>query len=159
MAASYFAQDVQAVGMRGDYSSSAEPTFIASMALGAAAGSTFFPCAPGGTPAALVSIGSDDFSDATDESRFPTYVSYVVEGTELHRFVCTGSTLSASSTIAHDLVAPFAAVSCANAAGASMSCTGTTLPATVSLALTIQDPDSGSGTPYQVTLTGQRRQT
>jgi len=40
-----------------------------------------------------------------------------------------------------------------------MSCTGSTLPATVSMVLTIQDPDSGSDTPYEVTLTGQRRQT
>jgi prepilin-type N-terminal cleavage/methylation domain-containing protein len=159
MAASYFSQDVQSVGMRGDYGSTAEPTFVASIDVGAAAGSSFFPCAPAGTPAAVVAIGSDDFADATDESRFHTYVAYVVEGSELHRFVCTGSTLSAQGTLAHDLVAPFAAVSCANAAGSSMSCTGSTLPATVSLALTIQDPDSGSSTPYEVTLTGQRRQT
>ena len=58
-----------------------------------------------------------------------------------------------------DLVTPFATVTCADAAGTAMSCTGATIPATVSLALTIQDPDSGSGSPYEVTLTGQRRQT
>jgi prepilin-type N-terminal cleavage/methylation domain-containing protein len=156
-AASFFAQDVQAVGMRGSYGDSAEPSFVQSVALGASAGSAFYPCGTG--PGAVVSIGSDDFADASDESRFHTYVAYVVDGSELHRIVCTGSTKTTEATLAHDLVAPFAAVSCANAAGASMSCTGTTVPATVSLVLTIQDPDSASTSPYQVTLTGQRRQT
>jgi prepilin-type N-terminal cleavage/methylation domain-containing protein len=154
MAASYFAQDVQGLGMRGSYGDSAEPAFVQSVQLGAAAGGAFFPCAPAGTPSAVVSIGRDDFVDGTDESRFTTYVAYVVEGSELHRFVCAGSTLTAQAILAHDLVAPFAVVSCA----APSTCNGSTPPATVSLTLTIRDPDSGSATPYEVTLTGQRRQ-
>jgi prepilin-type N-terminal cleavage/methylation domain-containing protein len=158
-AASYFAQDVQAVGMRGSYSAAAEPAFIPSIQLGATAGGALFPCGAVGTPAAVVSLGSDDFADANDESRFQRYVAYVVVGSELRRTVCTGSTSTSSSTIARDLVAPFATVSCTNAAGASMACSGATLPATVSMVLTIQNEDSGSDTPYEVTLTGQRRQT
>jgi hypothetical protein len=40
------------------------------------------------------------------------------------------------------------------------TCTGagTAVPGTVSLRLTIQDPQSEAGSTYSVTLTGQRRQ-
>ena len=49
--------------------------------------------------------------------------------------------------IAHDLVAPSAAVTCATVAGAPMSCTGTAAPATVTVFLTIKDPNSGAAPP------------
>jgi prepilin-type N-terminal cleavage/methylation domain-containing protein len=160
LVASYLAQDVQAVGVRGAYSSTAEPPFIPSIETSAPAAAGTYPCGAAGTPDAVVRLAWDDYTAAPAVSRAQKRVAYVVEGSELHRITCDGSgAVSADLTIAHDLVAPFVSVSCANAAVVAMSCTGTTLPATVSLDLTIQDPDSGSDSPYEVTLTGQRRQT
>jgi hypothetical protein len=89
-------------------------------------------------------------------------VAYVVEnGTELHRVYCAGSSAVTSDVvIAHDLVSPFATVDCADQSGATTDCggSGAAVPATVSLHLTIHDPQSTAGSTYTVTLTGQRRQ-
>jgi prepilin-type N-terminal cleavage/methylation domain-containing protein len=157
---SYFGQDVRAIGVRGAYSTTAEPTFVQSIETAAPATGGLYPCGAAGTPNAVVRLAWDEFDDATAGSRTQRRIAYVVEGSELHRIDCAGSSAAvADLTIAHDLVAPFASVSCADAAGAAMSCTGSALPETVSLVLTIQDADSGSTTPYEVTLTGQRRQT
>jgi prepilin-type N-terminal cleavage/methylation domain-containing protein len=160
LAGAYFAQDAQAIGVRGAYTSTAEPSFVQSVETNAAAGGGLYPCGTGGTPDAVVRLAWDDYDDATVASRTQKRIAYVVEGSELHRIECAASSAVVSDlTIAHELVAPFASISCTNAAGTAMSCTGSTLPATVSMVLTIQDPDSGSATPYEVTLTGQRRQT
>jgi prepilin-type N-terminal cleavage/methylation domain-containing protein len=154
LANSYFAQDVQAVGVRGPYTTTAEPALIESIETNAPPGGGYYQCGPAGTPNAVVRLAWDDYEGAADTTRVQKRVAYVVEGSELHRLECHGSAAVVSDlTIAHDLVAPFAVVSC------STSCTGTPLPETVSLELTIRDPDSGSDTPYEVTLTGQRRQT
>jgi len=160
LATSYLAQDVQAVGVRGAYATTAEPAFVPSIETGAPAGGGSYPCGAAGTPDAVVRLAWDDYTAPAASTRTQRRVAYVVQGSELHRIVCDGSgAVTADVTIGHDLVAPFASVSCADAAGAAMSCTGATVPATVSLALTIQDPDSGSAGPYEVTVTGQRRQT
>jgi prepilin-type N-terminal cleavage/methylation domain-containing protein len=152
ISSAYFSQDVQAVGVRGDYSTTAEPALVQSIETGVAAGGGLYPCGTGGT--AVVRFAWDDFSDAAATNRTQTRVAYVVDGSELHRIQCDGSgAVLADVTIAHDLVAPSATVSC------STSCTSATVPATVSLVLTIQDPDSASTSPYEVTLTGPRRQT
>jgi prepilin-type N-terminal cleavage/methylation domain-containing protein len=159
LAASYFGQDVQAVGVRGAYTT-AEPAFAPSIETSAPAGGGSYPSGAAGTPNAVVRLAWDDFAAAAAASRTQKRVAYVVEGNELHRITCDGSgAVTADLTIAHDLVTPFAAVTCADPAGVAMTCTGSALPATVSLALTIRDPDSGTATPYEVTLTGQRRQT
>jgi prepilin-type N-terminal cleavage/methylation domain-containing protein len=159
LATSYFAQDVQSVGVRAPYVTTGEPPFVQSIETGAPAGGGLYPCGAAGTPAAVVRFAWDDFADATAASRTQARVAYVVEGSELHRIRCVGSAAPVDIVIAHNLVAPSATVSCANASGTPMSCTAPTLPSTVSLVLTIQDPDSGSSSPYEVTLTGQRRQT
>jgi prepilin-type N-terminal cleavage/methylation domain-containing protein len=160
LAASYFAQDVQAIGVRGDYTSTAEPSFVQSVETNVAVAGGMFPCGTAGTPDAVVRFAWDDFDDAAVASRTQKRIAYVVEGSELHRIECGGSAAVVTDvTIADDLVAPMPSVSCTNPAGVAMSCTGSTLPASVSVVLTIKDPDSGSDTPYEVTLTGHRRQT
>jgi prepilin-type N-terminal cleavage/methylation domain-containing protein len=154
LANAYFAQDVQAVGVRSTYTSTAEPALIQSIETNAPATGGSYACGPAGTPNAVVRMAWDDFAGAAVNTRMQTRVSYVVQGSELHRIVCDGTgAVVANLTIAHDLVAPFAVVSC------STTCTGTPVPETISLELTIRTPDSGSGPPYEVTLTGQRRQT
>ena len=159
LATSYFAQDVQGVGVRAPYATTGEPPFVPSIETGAPAGSGLYPCGAAGTPDAVVRFAWDDFGDATAASRTQTRIAYVVEGSELHRIRCVGIAPPVDTVLAHDLVAPSAAVSCATAAGTSMSCTGATVPSTVTVVLTIKDPHTGSPSPYQVTLTGQRRQT
>jgi prepilin-type N-terminal cleavage/methylation domain-containing protein len=160
LANSWFAQDVQAVGVRDDYSGTAEPAFTQSIETSAPAAGGLYACGAAGTPDAVVRLAWDDYTAAEAASRTQQRVAYVVEGRELHRITCDGTgVVLADLTIAHNLVTPFAGVTCANAGGAAISCTGTALPATVSLSLTIRDPGSGSDSPYEVTLTGQRRQT
>jgi prepilin-type N-terminal cleavage/methylation domain-containing protein len=160
LATSYFAQDVQSMGVRGAYTSTAEPSFVQSVETNAPVGGGLYPCGTAGTPDAVVRLAWDDYDDATLTSRTQKRIAYVVDGSKLHRIECAASAAVISDvTIAHNLVNPFALVSCTSAAGTAMSCTGSTPPAAVSMTLTIQDPDSGSATPYEVTLTGQRRQT
>jgi prepilin-type N-terminal cleavage/methylation domain-containing protein len=160
ISSAFFAQDVQAVGVRGDFTTTAEPALVQSIETGVAAGGGLYPCGTGGTPAAVVRFAWDDYSGPAASNRTQTRVAYVVDGPELHRILCDGSgAVLADVTIAHDLVSPSATVACADAAGSPTSCTSSTVPETVSLVLTIQDPESGSSSPYEVTLTGQRRQT
>ena len=167
LATSYFAQDVQAVGVRGSadptvnpYTSTTEPAFVPSIEENAPAAGGAYACGSAGTPDAVVRLAWDDYTDAPADSRAQKRVAYVVVGSELRRITCDGSgAVTADHILAQDLVAPFASVACADPAGAAMSCTGPTLPATVSMVLTIQHPDSSSAAPYEVTLTGQRRQT
>ena len=164
IAAAYFAQDVQAVGVR-DYSDTTSAFFpllqSVETAVGATAGT--YPCGPSGTPDAVVRLAWDDFGSGASPVVTRTRVAYVVEGDELHRVRCDGPTgVISDVVIAHDLVASTPpVVSCATQAGAATSCTGsgTGVPASVSLALRIHDPKSPAGSTYTVTVTGQRRQT
>ena len=120
LATSYFAQDVQAVGVRGAYTGTAEPAFIPSIETSAPAAAGPIRAARPARPDAVVRLAWDDYTAAPAASRAQKRVAYVVEGSELHRITCDGSgAVIADLTIAHDLVAPFAAVSCANAAGAA----------------------------------------
>lgn len=163
MAAAYFAQDVQAVGVR-DYTVVVDAFFPLkqSVETGVAAGGGLYPCGGAGTPDAVVRLAWDDFPSGAAAPATQSRVAYVVEsGTELHRLVCKGSaTPSADVVVAHHLVGPFATVACADSSGAAIACTGSgsAVPGSVSLALTIHDPQSTAGSTYTVTLTGQRRQ-
>jgi prepilin-type N-terminal cleavage/methylation domain-containing protein len=157
LAAAYFAQDVQAVGVR-DYSvtGTAYYPLLQSVETGVAPDGGSYPCGAAGTPAAVVRFAWDEFSDSTLASRTQTRVAYVVEGSTLHRVRCDGPTGAISDVVvAHNVTA--AAVSCLTSSGGT-SCTGTgaAVPTTVSLRLTIRDPKSPAD--YPVTLTGQRRQ-
>jgi prepilin-type N-terminal cleavage/methylation domain-containing protein len=146
IAAAYFAQDVQAVGIR-DYSVAAtlDAPLKPSIERNMAAGTGAFPCGP---LAAVVRIAWDDFDPATGTST-RVVVAYAQAGAELHRLVCKGAAAPVDIRIAHHILS--AAVTC------STDCAGTApavaVPTTVQLVLTIE------GFADPVTLTGQRRQT
>lgn len=166
--AAYFGQDVQAVGVR-DYADTTTAFFALRQSIETAVPATggTYPCGAAGTPDAVVRLAWDDFGSGTSPSVTQTRVAYVVEGHELHRVRCDASAAVTSDVVlAHDLADPApgvqpAVVTCASQSGAATACTGsgTAVPASVSLVLTIHDPRSPAGTTYAVTLTGQRRQT
>ncbi|MGY1779237.1 PulJ/GspJ family protein [Geodermatophilus sp. SYSU D01036] len=175
IAAAYFAQDVQAVGVR-DYVAfgTREDPFALkrSVQTNVAATGGDFPCGVAETPDAVLRLAWDVFPSAGAATPAgQTRVSYVVEGTELHRIVCTTSATPASDTVvAHNLVDPATAaalgvdqwdLSCADPAGtplASCEGAGSAVPSTITLTFTVRDPNSRPGTTYAVTLTGHRRQ-
>jgi prepilin-type N-terminal cleavage/methylation domain-containing protein len=163
MATAYFAQDVQAAGVR-DYTVTSTAYFPLKQSIetGVAAAAGGYPCGAAGLPPAVVRFAWDDFSAGAGSAATQTRVAYVVEnGNELHRVVCAGSATPASDVrIAQNLIAPYAVVSCADRSGTAVACTGTgtAVPASASLTLTLRDARSAAGTPYTVTLTGQRRQ-
>jgi prepilin-type N-terminal cleavage/methylation domain-containing protein len=164
IAAAYFAQDVQAVGVR-DYADTSTAFFPLkqSVETNVATAGGLYPCGAAGLPDAVVRLAWDEFGPGGAAGpATQTRVAYVVQnGTELHRVVCKGSaTPTADVVVAHNLVAPFATVTCADKSGAPTPCTGSgsAVPSAVSLALTISDPKSSAGSSYPVTLTGQRRQ-
>lgn len=151
MAASYFAQDVQAVGVR-DYTVTGSAFFPLKPSVERNVGSTagLYPCGPSTLPNAVVRLAWDDFPSGAAAPPVQARVAYVVEnGSELHRVYCAGSSAVTSDVrIATNLVSATATCStaCDGAAPAP------TVPSSVNLALTIQ----GFSSP--VTLTGQRRQ-
>jgi prepilin-type N-terminal cleavage/methylation domain-containing protein len=145
MAAAYFAQDVQAVGVRdyaaaGTLDSPVKPSIEQNVA--AAAGT--YPC---GSLPAVVRFAWDEFDPATGTST-RVVVAYAKDGTELHRLVCKGTAAPIGNRVAHHVQS--ATVTC------STDCAGTApappVPTTVQLVLTIE------GFTDPVTLTGQRRQ-
>jgi len=161
IAAAYFAGDVQAVGVR-DYTATGTATYPLKQSVETAAPATggLYPCGPAGTPDALVRLAWDDFPGTPGSPASQSRAAYVVEGTELHRLSCTGSTLVDDVTVARDLTTPAPVVACATAAGTAVACTGTgtAVPATVSLTFTVHNPASAAGGSYSVSLTGTRRQ-
>jgi len=166
MAAAYFAQDVQALGVR-DYSDTTtfEHPLLSSVETGVPAAAGAYPCGPAGLPDAVVRLAWDDWDGVPSgpgTSPIRVRAAYVVQnGTELHRLICRDSPAIVSDVVvAHDLVSPFATVACTDRAGLAVTCTGAgdAVPGTVSLRLTIHDPQSAAGSTYTVTLTGQRRQ-
>src|SRR5215212_438489 len=70
LANNYFAQDVQAVGVREDaYSTKTEPDFVQSIEVGVAATSGLYPCGTGSTPNAVVRLAWDDFTGPAATTR------------------------------------------------------------------------------------------
>lgn len=143
IASAYWAQDVASIGMRiGPGESGFEATPYAlkpSVAVGTDSSlSGLTPCPATGTP--IVRLAWDDFS--LSGVKTIVQVAYVLNPqTELHRIRCDGSVVSSDVTLTHDLSTP-PVVACSTA--------------TCTLPLKIKDPDSDSA--YDVTLTGQRRQ-
>jgi len=179
IAAAYFAQDVESIGVRnwtsGSYDA-ATKTFLLQQSVEVPQGgvpvsynSGLYPCGAAGTPDALLRIAWDDFSagGATPTPPPQIRVAYVVEltatETQLHRITCTSSaplTPTSDVVIVHHLdPAHLPVVTCLTSTG-STSCTGTgaAVPQYLSLPLTIKD-SADTDPLYIVTLTGQRRQT
>jgi prepilin-type N-terminal cleavage/methylation domain-containing protein len=148
----YWQQDVASIGVRGSFDTG-QQTFPLLQSV-----NTNFPCAlPSGVTSPFTVLAWNTF-DATGN---PTLVSVgyatASSGSKLVRLQCTTSTLDSSIVIAHNLVsAP--AVACAGLGGSSCTGTGTNVPATISLSVSLRDP-ADTGSPYTATLTGQRRET
>jgi prepilin-type N-terminal cleavage/methylation domain-containing protein len=158
IATAYFAQDVQSVGRRNWAGGSPFP-LQQSIELGAAPGSTFYPCGVSGTPNAVVSLAWDSPQSATANPDV-IVAAYVVQvaGSErqLRRITCNGATTTSTTILAHNLdptVTPLA--QCANPTTCSAA---PGVPLVVTLAFSVKDPTS-TGSALPVTLKGQRRQT
>jgi prepilin-type N-terminal cleavage/methylation domain-containing protein len=153
LASTYFARDVQKLGVR-DWSS---PT----LALLRSIDNSSYPCTGSGT-----SVLTLAWDDPTSVSGAPTVirVTYLVRDVggehQLRRLLCRGSaTVESDLVVVHNLVGTPAAPLCATATGTPMSCAGTgvSVPQRVTLTVSIKDPAS-LGTPTSLALTGQRGQ-
>jgi prepilin-type N-terminal cleavage/methylation domain-containing protein len=153
IAAAYFAQDVQSIGVR-DWSAAPYP-LKQSVELNAPPTSGLYPCGSAGTPSATIRMAWDDPVGAS-ETRV-IIVSYVLEPAVptvgdpvgvLHRLQC----LAGSPVPTSDVVVAHNVVDASVASGLP----GT--PTQVTLVLTIKAPND-SGPPLVVTLVGQRRDT
>jgi hypothetical protein len=121
---------------------------------------TSYPCSLPSGSSTLVVLGWDqtDSSGAVTPVRVAYATRTVGAETQLYRQQCTGSTPDAGAVLAHHLdPATPPAVTCAGSGGSSCIGAGDNVPARISLSLRIKD-SSGSGQPYTVVLTGQRRQ-
>jgi prepilin-type N-terminal cleavage/methylation domain-containing protein len=150
IAAAYFAQDVDSIGVRA-WSSTAASPMRTSVETNAPPRSGTFPCGLSTDANAVIRMAWDDPTSAT--ARRTVIVSYVVRqvGSEkqLHRMRCDDGTANPTSdlVLAH-YVGSVGAPALTGPAG---------IPQSVSVTLTIKAPsDSGS---LVVTLFGQRRQT
>jgi prepilin-type N-terminal cleavage/methylation domain-containing protein len=144
--AAYFAQDVQAIGVR-NWTTAPYP-LLQSIETNAPAASGLYPC--GATGTAVVRFAWDDPTSAAGGPA-TVVASYVVVGRELHRITCATTTVDV--VLAHNIDSIDPPVC------APTSCTAApAVPQTVTLVLHIRDADN-TGPALSVTLTGQRRQT
>jgi prepilin-type N-terminal cleavage/methylation domain-containing protein len=155
----YWAQDVASIGTR---STTSPFALNQSVETDVAYNAGLYQCGAAGTPNAIVRLAWDQVNGPAAPATIVrvAYVRQAVPGqtelTELHRLRCEGSTAVVSDvTIAHDLdpdpLTPPALV-------CSTSCTASpTVPKSLTLTLTIKDPKN-LGVAYEVSLTGQRRQ-
>ncbi|MGY1728816.1 type II secretion system protein J [Geodermatophilus sp. SYSU D01062] len=158
IAAAYFAQDVQAMGVH-DYSDATKLDKPLVQSVETSAASSKYQCGTAPLSNVLVRIAWDDWGGVAPGASAPDQirVAYVRTGTELHRAVCkNNSTVLTDTVVAHNVVA--ASVSCTTASGGT-GCTGGSTDVPINLALKLDLRDPKSTVTYPVTLTGQRRQT
>ena len=146
LASTYFARDVQNLGVR-DWRSSPP-----SLALLQSIGNTSYPC---GTDPSVISLVYDD-PDSVSGSPVDIRVAYVVRDVngehQLRRLLCRGSsTVELDIVVVHNLVNT-PTVDC----GGSCNGSGAAVPQQVKLTLAIKDPVNPTAT--SVVLTGQRGQ-
>jgi len=146
IAAAYWAQDVSGLGTR----SSSSPYGLLQSVDTTNSGTWAFPCTvAGATP--VVRFVDDDYSLGT--VRY-AYVTLTVSGQlQLRRLTCVGSATPVTTVVLVHDVNPGSAptVSC------DVTCSGGTVPRTMTLNLSVKDAkDTGA---YPVQLTGTRRQT
>ena len=156
-AAAYWQRDVASIGVRG---TSYDPTthdFPLQQSVGLAA------CNLPADATAVVTLGWSEYHSlgSTDTPTLVrvTYASRPVDSAfELLRVRC-GS--HPSTVQVADSLAVVPTVTCRNAAGAALGCTGagTSVPATVELSLKALDNRGHDQSTYDATLSGERRQT
>jgi prepilin-type N-terminal cleavage/methylation domain-containing protein len=151
LAATYFASDVASVGSRGGATSLQQSIWPGSFPAGSCGSS-----ASAANQVLLLTWDNITWTGSAEAVRTDAvaYVKAVASGeTQLRRIYCQGSTQVSNIVVVHNLDAATApVVTCPS------TCTAAAVPATVSLQLRIAEA-SGSGQPFTVTLTGQRRQT
>lgn len=155
LSAVYWAQDVANLGTRSTIDP-LDPQLLTSVETNVAANAGTYRC---GSDAAVVRMASDNVvvSGGTATTTL-VVVAYVVKPVgsrfALHRVRCVGSTTPSSDlTVAKSLlVTPQALCDGTTACGGS----GSSVPKTMELPLRIQGATSGSS--YDITLSGQRRQ-
>ena len=158
IAAAYVTQDVQSLGVRAFAAPpGADGGYALQKSVETAPSGGDLPCGVAGSTN-VVRLAWDDFptvpagSGQVGTSSTLVVAAYVLEGTELHRLLCVGSSVPTSDVPLAENVESAVATCSTTCAG-----TGTAVPTGVSLRLSVRDPHSAS--PYTVTLTGRRRQT
>jgi hypothetical protein len=158
LAAAYFVQDVQSIGVRNWFD---PPTYPhkQSVELDVRANAGLYPCGTGTERALFRFAWENPLGEfAPTEPRVAYVLRDVGAERELHRIACDGAgKVTADIVLARhvdDTTNPV--VSCRGPAGTTIDCESVPLPITVTLTLTLRSPSSGSV--YPVTLIGQRRQ-
>jgi hypothetical protein len=160
LAAAYWQRDVASIGVRSGTYDTASHSFPLTQSVGVA------PCAltgaaSGATPVATLAWSEPSSLVSTDPGATVTvtYAYLTASGVvSLYRVRC-GSTPS-TVRVADSLTAP-PVLSCTNASGVSVDCTGGggNVPAMVALGLSVHDSKGQGLATYQATLSGERRQT
>lgn len=159
IAAIWFTQDVQNIGVRDWSNPGAGFPALQSIETNAPATGGLYPCGGSGTPEALVRFAWDDPSVSPPARLRASYV-LVSAGSErqLRRLICDpAGTVTSDTAIAH-YVDPSTnpVVACLDAAAQPAPCAAVPPPRAVSLVLALRAPSST--VPFTVTLTAQRRQ-
>lgn len=153
----YFARDVAASGVR-DYSGAMDADgdvpFGSSVQLNAAYDAGGEVCGTSATPRAAIRFLADDWSTATNPPTVSTdIVGYYLETSgkvrALHRISCVGTTTT-DTVVAHYVDPTTLTITCAS------TCAATPPPQQVTMTFSVTQPHAD---PYQITVTGQRRQT
>lgn len=149
--AAYFSQDAASIGVRNQTTQALQQSVWTT-----SIGSAPFACSSGITP--FVAFAWDEFNSAGAKTTIVVEYGTRVQNvggqsqTQLVRLHCSGSaTPDAVNVLAHDLTA-------APTVACSTDCNGTSPPATVTMNLSVKDPDN-SGAAYTFGVSGQRRQT
>lgn len=152
IAAQYWAQDVASIGVRGAFDSSSN-----SYPLGNSVNIGFSCATPAGSTTLIV-LGWDEHDSTGAKTAIRVRYALDSTGTKLLRTPCGGAdTLTA--VLAHNVdtaVAPYCTINGDSTHQVCSLLTGA--PSSITLTLHIKDP-SGDGAPYDLVLTGQRRQT
>lgn len=165
----YFQQDVAAMGARGDYSTTQAATgnvpYLQSVQVSAAYNQGGQNCGSTATEmgaTALVRFFSDDWdATATPPTRTVDIVAYYLVPVgavdELHRMKCLGASANPATPVSDVVVAHNVDPSKPVTVSCSSQCdSSTTPPQQVTVSFTVTKTSVG---PYQITLSGQRRQT
>lgn len=155
ISATYFAQDVASVGDR-----DSSDVLLQSVET---SGTAQFPtsCGGAGDPTPIVGFAWDDPTSTTASSqvRVVYLIRTVSSERQLHRLVCLGSSTTPSSdTVLVHNVSITAAPTVTCASPTTCAGTGSAVPQSVTLVLSIKNPAT-TGAAMTITLTGQRRQT
>lgn len=151
LAASYFAQDVAAVGIRADDLANTGGIHFQSIWRDATYDAGGHQCGAATIPQKLRLLSDAWAGHGSVTTHVAAY--YVKPGTtELHRVKCTGSPASAVDVVVAHHLDPNTTVT----VGCSSTCEGTPPPRQVRLTFSLALP---SAAPYPITLTGERRQT